>query len=112
MAEENKYESKKFDIGVLGQGPSKGNIKLRNSKTCGEERNLPVKKIENKKESSEALNNIIGRKVERKEFQAPRRTHDNSVTKPTTDKVLSPSELVKETEKIAKEMLKEGKHRR
>ncbi len=112
MADEKKYDSEKFDIGVLGQGPSKGNIKLRNSGASEKKHNLPVKKIEDKKESSEALNNIIGRKVEKKEFQAPRRTHDNSVTKPTTDKVLSPSELVKETEKIAKEMLKEGKHRR
>ena len=100
MAEENKYDPKKFDIGVLGQGNSEsGEIKM------------PEKKENiNDKDTNEVLSNVIGKSVRKEDFSVPKQ--NDSTTKPTTHKKLDMSELVKETEQIAREMLKEGKHRR
>ncbi len=118
MADEQKKQNpKNFDLGVLGRGSSKGKLPMKNpkrnssvsNKSSGFDNVKNPKKEISKKESNNALSNIVGRKVEKKDFKVPKRGSDESKIKPTTSKKLSPSELVKETEKIAKEMLKEGK---
>ncbi len=97
---ESKYNSRKFDIGVLGQGSSKS-----------DEIKMPAKKEKlSDKNTNEVLSNVIGKKVKEEDFSVPKQ--NESITKPTTHKKLDMCELVKETEQIAKEMLKEGKHRR